>query len=95
MNGAGGLLTEIFGRRLKVRIGNLITALIAIAITWSANIYEIIAYASKAFVAYYALQSGQAFLSAWRQRRYLQATLFLAATAIALAVILFATPVEV
>jgi hypothetical protein len=95
MNGAGGLLVEIFGQRLKVRVGNLITALVAIAITWSANIYEIITYASKAFVAYYALQSGQAFLSAWRQRRYLQAALFLAATGIALAIILFATPVEV
>ena len=69
MNGAGGLLAEVSGKRLPVRLGNLLTALTAIAITWSANIYEIITYASKAFVAYYALQSCQAALSAWRQGR--------------------------
>ena len=95
MNGAGGLLMEISGRRLQVKLSNLITAGVAIAITWSANIYEIIAYASKAFVAYYALQAAQAAATAWRKGNYVRAAFFLAATVIALAIILLATPVKV
>jgi hypothetical protein len=95
MNGAGGLLMEISGRRLKVRAGNLVTALVAIAITWTGNIYEIITYASKAFVAYYALQAAQASLCAWRRRDFVPAAFYLAATAIALIIIVFASPVQV
>lgn len=95
MNGASGLLTEVFGQRLKVNLGNIVTALVAIAITWSADIYEIIAYASKAFVAYYALQSAQAFLSTRRQRDFPQAAQYLAAVVIAVAIILFGKPIEV
>lgn len=93
MNGAGGLLAESSGRRLPVRLGNLITALVAIAITWAANIYEIITYASKMFVIYYALQALQAALAAWRRGDWLRACGFAAALLVALGVIVFAEPV--
>lgn len=66
----------------------------AIAITWSANIYQIIAYASKAFVAYYALQSVQAALSAWGLGKKPRAAVFLSGVVIALLVILFAVPAQ-
>jgi hypothetical protein len=92
MNGAGGLIWESSGRRLKVRTGNLVTALAAIAITWVADIYQIIAYASKVFVLYYALQSLQAALSAHRQGRLWQAALFGAAVIIAVVVVVCAAP---
>ncbi len=95
LNGAGGLLAESSGRRLRVKAGNLITALVAIAITWTANIYEIIAYASKVFVIYYGLQSLQAAISAWRRRRFGMAALFSLGVLIASAVILFAAPADV
>ncbi|WP_082805297.1 hypothetical protein [Pseudomonas sp. BMS12] len=94
MNGAGGLLAEASGRRFRVRLGNLLTALVAIAITWLANLYEIITWASRMFVLYYALQAAQAGLLAWRLQRRWQAASFGAALLLALAVILFATPVE-
>ncbi|MGX5220770.1 hypothetical protein ACVTMO_19290 [Pseudomonas segetis] len=94
MNGAGGLLAEASGRRFPVRIGNLLTALVAIGITWFANIYEIITYASKMFVAYYTLQSLQAMLMSWRKGHKLRAVFFACAVLIGLCVIIFAQPVE-
>ena len=94
MNGAAGLLAESSGDRLSVGIGNLLTAAIAIAITWSANIYEIITYASKAFVIYYALQSALAAMSALQRREWVKAGLFCLACAIAAVIVLFAAPAE-
>ncbi|WP_339511479.1 hypothetical protein [Pseudomonas sp. RL_15y_Pfl2_60] len=94
MNGAGGLLAEASGRRFPVRIGNLLTALVAIGITWFANIYEIITYASKMFVAYYTLQSLQATLMSWSKGHKLRAGLFALAVLVGLCVMIFAQPVE-
>lgn len=93
MNGAGGLLAGASGGRVPVRLGNLITALVAIAITWTANIYEIITYASQMFVIYYALQALQAALAARQRRERWRACGFAAALLVALGVIVFATPV--
>lgn len=42
MNGAGGLIADATVRRLSVRAGYAITAAVAIGITWTANIFEII-----------------------------------------------------
>jgi len=89
MNGAGGLLAETTKKRLSVNLGNVVTALAAIAITWSANIYEIIAYASKAFLGYYALQSVQAARCSIERRRFGQASLFAVAAVLAVAAIVF------
>jgi len=57
MNGAGGLIRSASSNRITVKWGYTATAGVAIFITFTANIFEIIVYASKAFVAYYALQS--------------------------------------
>ncbi|MGE6792660.1 hypothetical protein ACQKFS_11615 [Pseudomonas guineae] len=92
-NGAGGLLAEVSGRRIPVRIGNLITALVAIGITWTANIYEIITYASKMFVIYYGLQALQAALAAGRRRQWWRASGFGVAVLVAAAVVVLAKPV--
>ncbi len=93
-SGAGGLISESTRKRVPVNIGHLITALVAIAITWSADIYQIIAYASQAFVAYYALQSVQAALSAWGLGRRGRAAVFGCGVVIALLVIVFAMPAQ-
>jgi hypothetical protein len=92
MNGAGGLLAESSGRRLSVRMGNLTTAVVAIAIIWLTNIFGIIAWASRMFVIFYALQSLQALLSAWRGGQPWRASVYAASLALALCVALFAIP---
>lgn len=93
MNGASGLLFETTRGRLSVNTGNFTTALVAIAVTWSGNIYTIITYASKAFVIYYGLQSLQAVLSALRRQHPYDACLFTAGVILAILVVMFGVPV--
>ena len=93
-SGAGGLISESTSKRVSVNIGHLATALAAIAITWLADIYQIITYASQAFVTYYALQSLQAALSAWRLGKKKRAALYAVGIVIALVVVFFAVPGE-
>ena len=93
-NGAGGLLSEAFKTKIDVRIGNVATAAAAAAIIWIFDIYEIIAYASKVFVAYYALQCAIAARDAWRQNRRTNAATYAAGIVICLIVIVFAIPAE-
>ncbi|MEO8176943.1 MAG: hypothetical protein ABI626_09840 [Sphingomicrobium sp.] len=94
MNGAGGLLKEATGKRIPVALGNLATAMVAIAITWSADIFEIITYASKAFVGYYGLQSFQAARSSWDHRSYGRTVLFAGGVVLAVCIIIFAVPAD-
>ena len=97
MNGAGGLLKDSTDKRVSLAAGYGLTAVAAVAITWAANIYEIIVYASKAFVIYYGMQSVLAAIVAWRrgeaQDRRL-AALFVFATLLAAAVLAFGLPAE-
>lgn len=94
MNGAGGLLNESSQRKIPVKLANLVTAIVAIAITWSANIFEIITYASKSFMAYYALQSLQAALFEFKNGRHFKAGLFALGVLLAVIVILWAVPAD-
>ncbi len=63
MNGSGGLLREANGKKFNPHWGYAISAIASLIIIWIANIYEIIAFASKAFILYYGLQSLQAILA--------------------------------
>ena len=94
MNGAGGLIAETSGERLSVKMGNALTAIVAIAITWFFDIYQIIAYASKVFVAYYALQALQAAISAWKVGKPVRAGLYALGVVLALIVVVFAIPAD-
>lgn len=98
MNGAGGLLNSVNARLVPVRIGYLLTAVAALAITWTASILEIIAYASKAFVLYYGLQSALALLETFRSKREkyaLKSAFFGSLCLLSLAVLFFAIPAQV
>jgi len=92
LNGAGGLVVENLGRFLNLKFSYMVAIAAALAITWTANIYEIIVYASRAFVLYYALQSLQALLRAARTGRFVRAGFFGAGLVLAVAILLFAVP---
>ena len=97
LNGAGGLLSAASNGRVALGAGYLATTIFAIAITWAANIYEIIVYASKAFVIYYGLQCLQAFLGAWSKggaMRIARLALFGLGIVIALAVLFLGIPAD-
>ncbi len=53
---AGGLVEDITHSRLSIRYAYLFVLMATLAITWSTNVNEIIAYASRAFALFYALQ---------------------------------------
>jgi hypothetical protein len=94
MSGAGGLIHSGSEGRVPVRLGYGATAVAAIAITLSANIFEIIVYASKAFVSYYALQCACAALLRLRRdsRNLGLALLYGLGVAFALAVLALGVP---
>ncbi len=97
MSGSGGLLAGASRKRVSMRGGFLITALVALAITWAADIYGIIAYASKAFALYYGLQCALAtYVCARRADRAGRALagLFFAGALLAAAVLVLGLPAE-
>ena len=53
---ASGNMEEVTVRRLKARSGYLVIGVGAIALTWMADTFEIVALASRAFAFYYMLQ---------------------------------------
>jgi len=56
--GAGGLFSELTRGRIGVRHGYVLLVGAGLALTWALNVFEIIAWASRAFAAYYAVQAG-------------------------------------
>ncbi len=87
---ASGNLDEISAKRISAPVSYLLIASFALLLTWSANTFEILALASRAFAAYYGLQC----LVAWRateSRQMKAASLILAA--IMLYIVIFAVPV--
>jgi len=96
MNGAGGLVRSASSNRLSVKWGYAATAAVAIAITLSADLFQIIVYASKAFVLYYGLQSATAAILCFTQdkREPARGVAYAAGVGIAIAVMLLGIPAE-
>lgn len=80
---AGGLLTELTARRFSPRQGYLFLVATGLVLTWAADIFQIIAYASRAFAAYYGVQSFIAAQHASGGARLMHGALALLAAAIA------------
>jgi hypothetical protein len=56
--GSTGIAIELSGKRLGVPVGFAIAAGLSVAVTWFTNSTMVIALASRAFAAYYAIQCG-------------------------------------
>jgi hypothetical protein len=65
--GAGGLVVERSGRRFGTGVSYAGLVAAGLALTWTLDVFAIIAWASRAFAAYYAMQSAIAALMAWRK----------------------------
>lgn len=92
--GAGGLFSELTKHALMPRHAYLIVVIFGLIITWSANVFEIINYASKAFALYYGIQSAIAALNAWFLQRRSLAVIFSILAFIGMSIIIFGIPVE-
>ena len=66
-SGAGGLLADLLHHKIRLRTIYLLILVVTIVLTWQTNVNAIIAYASRAFALYYALQCGVAVAVAWEQ----------------------------
>ena len=66
--GAGGLIEDITQRKVPIRYAYLLILLVTVVLTWSTNVNEIIAYASRAFALYYTLQCVVAWFVAWQMK---------------------------
>ncbi|MDE0879130.1 MAG: hypothetical protein OSB00_10775 [Sphingomonas bacterium] len=64
--GAGGIAVEVSRKRLRVRGAFVVVAILAIAIVWLTNPFEVVALSSRAFALFYAMQAG---LAIWVSRR--------------------------
>jgi len=92
--GSGGLLADISHHRLTPSRGYILVSLAAIALVWSASIFEIISIASRAFAAYYLLQCVVALLAARGRGHYWQQAGFIGVGVVLLWVVIFAIPAE-
>jgi hypothetical protein len=68
-SGAGGLLEDITHKKLPVRYTYLLILVVTVTLTWSTNVNEIIAYASRAFALFYMFQSMVAFVVALQHKK--------------------------
>lgn len=55
--GAGGLVEELTENRLQPRHAYAVLVVVGLGLTWAADVFQIIAYASRAFALYYAVQA--------------------------------------
>jgi hypothetical protein len=94
-SGSGGLVAELTGGRVTERQAYAVLVGIGLVLTWTAHLFEIISYASRAFAVYYAIQSAIAAISAHRkQDHWLKAWLFGAMAVLGILIAVFGTPAE-
>lgn len=92
--GAGGLIKELTGDRVSQRQGYAVLVIAGVLLTWGADVFTIISYASRAFALYYGIQAGIAAVSAWRNGDTGKAALFAGAAALGLAIVVLGRAVE-
>jgi len=90
--GAGGLGSELSRKRVTPRAAYAAVCGLAIGLTWTADIFEVVALASRGFALYYALQCASAALIASSRGARLRAGWFATLGACMLACVLFAIP---
>ncbi len=94
-SGAGGLIEELTRRRLKSRDAYAVLVAVGLLLTWAIDIFQIIAYASRAFALYYGMQAAIAAVTAAKTPRLHRAKWFYGALAIlGFAIAIFGRAVE-
>ncbi len=86
-SGSGGLLVELTGGRISAAVGYAILVGVGLGLTWAADVFQIIAWASRAFAFYYALQAAIAALNCRDRPARSAACWGLAALGIAIAIL--------
>ena len=93
-SGSGGLIAEVTRGKVPPKMAYAVLVGVGLMLTWTMDVFEIISYASRAFAAYYAVQSCIAALTAWAQRDVKRATLFAILALLGTAMAIFGQSVE-
>lgn len=95
-SGAGGLVEEVSRGKVKSKQAYVILGVIGAGLTWGANVFQIIAYASKAFAIYYAIQSAIALVGDYKKAGGLtwRTPIFAGLCLIGIAIVLFGISAE-
>ncbi len=93
--GAGGLIEELTSNRLQPRHAYAVLVVVGLVLTWVVDVFQIIAYASKAFALYYGVQAAIAALTAAKSAHHRNARwLFGLLALFGLAIAVFGRAVE-
>ncbi|RLQ88980.1 hypothetical protein [Notoacmeibacter ruber] len=92
--GSGGLVTELTGGRIATRTAYALLVAFGFIFTWAFDIFEIIAYASRGFALYYAIQSAIAAQGARCERRGGLGIFYSLLAVTGLAMAIFGAPAE-
>ncbi len=96
--GAAGVIQQETGGHIDNRSGYLLITGLACALVWTSNIFEIIAYASRAFALYYLAQTLISVTHCWHSEagsaRYVKLVSYAGLSVILLFILLFAAPLE-
>lgn len=93
-SGSGGLIAEVSKGKIPAKLAYALLVGLGLLLTWTANIFEIISYASRAFAVYYAIQSCIAAVAARAQGHTRKAALYGVLAVTGTAIALFGSPVE-
>jgi len=93
-SGSGGLISEQTANLVSPRMAYALLAGIGLLLTWTADVFQIISYASRAFAIYYALQASIAALTAWKARTHGRSACFAGLAVIGVLIVFFGQPVE-
>lgn len=94
-SGSGGLIEELTSHRLRARDAYAVLVAAGLLLTWLADVFQIIAYASRAFALYYGVQATIAALTAAKSAHHRNASwLFGLMAILGLAIAIFGRAVE-
>jgi len=93
-SGSGGLIAELTGNRLSPRMAYALLTCVGLFLTWSADVFEIISYASRAFALYYTLQALIAARTSWTQQDRYRSVGFIVLAGLGVLIVAFGQSVE-
>jgi hypothetical protein len=93
-SGAGGLVSELTRNRISPRMAYALLTGAGLILTWVANIFQIITYASRAFALYYTIQAMIAALTAWRSGQVSKSLFFTSLAVLGLLIVIFGKAIE-
>lgn len=93
-SGSGGLISELTMGKIQPKTAYALLVGVGLVLTWAANVFQIISYASRAFAAYYALQAGIAALSAWSNGDRKRAVFYACLSLLGMSITIFGQSVE-